>query len=319
MNINYNNDYNIVINENNNVNINNINLINNEEINNEEINNEEINNDINYNSISNNYLYNLYYYYINCDISYITYFLTSSIILSWIIGLFFINTITFNLFEPISPNAKNLQFYIIDSNCVNSKYSIYKYFSYNFVHSGLLHLIFNSFTLLIYGNITENTSSKKFIPILFVFFGGSIYAAIIYMIYAPTEILAGASCGIYALMGYFVCNYYLHINNIEQLLNDLYYPIATQKILYIITLIIFISELLIFVFIIILNINTNIGYLGHIMGFIFGYMYRICIIKNNNNNNKLSIQYAILLLFIIFSSLLLILYFFTDFPLSKFC
>ncbi len=143
----------------------------------------------------------------------------------------FVLTYLFNTLSFLFGISSNfiIDWFALSPNLNNLLYKPWTLFSYGFLHSGLLHILFNLIFLFYIGNLFLDFFNKKqFIAyyILGIFFGGIIY--LFSYNYLPAlnhqnTILVGASAGVMAILvglASYVPNFALHfrfIGNIKLL------------------------------------------------------------------------------------------------------
>ncbi|XP_022902730.1 rhomboid-related protein 2 [Onthophagus taurus] len=145
----------------------------------------------------------------------------------------------------------------------------WRFFTYMFVHVGLLHLLVNLFVQLLLGVPLEMV--HKWWRVLIVYLAGVIAGSLGTSVTDPSVWLAGASGGVYALIT-------AHIASIIMNWKDMTYPLA---------------QLAIFVVVICTDVGTaiynryvgdkndeHIGYAAHFFGALAGLLIGITVLKN---------------------------------------
>ena len=166
--------------------------------------------------------------------------------------IFYINIIAF-IFTLAIPNLMFLfAVYPINSN----EFSIYRFITYMFIHSGFTHLIFNMVGLLSFGPLCENDLGEK--KFLWLYFISGVFGAFIQLLFFNVP-LVGASAAIFALMVYYALRY----PNAE--LSIIFLPFLSFKAKKLIVFLIIIE-----IFSIIFGIQDGVGHIAHLGGAFIG-------------------------------------------------
>jgi len=103
--------------------------------------------------------------------------------------------------NDINPYDYNLFYYatIPYPNCLDSRHQVWRLFSYSLVHSGLAHLLGNSFGIIIstFGIYKFQKSYK----IITLYTAAVINGALFFYLNKPSNIAIGASGGVYGIAG----------------------------------------------------------------------------------------------------------------------
>ena len=166
--------------------------------------------------------------------------------------IFYINIIAF-IFTLAIPNLMFLfAAYPINSN----EFSIYRFITYMFIHSGFTHLIFNMVGLLSFGPLCENDLGEK--KFLWLYFISGVFGAFIQLLFFNVP-LVGASAAIFALMVYYALRY----PNAE--LSIIFLPFLSFKAKKLIVFLIIIE-----IFSIIFGVKDGVGHIAHLGGAFIG-------------------------------------------------
>ena len=87
----------------------------------------------------------------------------------------------------------------VNASIIND-YEYWRLFSSMFLHSDLLHLFMNMFTLLLYGSLVEKFF-KRYEYLIIYFFSGFLGNLFTLMLYPPNSLSVGASGAIFGLLG----------------------------------------------------------------------------------------------------------------------
>ena len=143
----------------------------------------------------------------------------------------------------------------------------YTLISHMFIHGNFFHLFFNMFFLWIFGNnIEDELGSFKFL--IFYLIGG-ILAALIQIIFIENiDIsLIGASGAVSAVLGA-----YLKLYPTAPILT-LYFFLIFIGLTYIPAFVFIVFWFLVNVFNLFFDSSSNVAYLAHIIGFIYGFLF----------------------------------------------
>jgi len=166
--------------------------------------------------------------------------------------IFYINIIAF-IFTLAIPNLMFLfAAYPINSN----EFSVYRFISYMFIHSGFTHLIFNMIGLLSFGPLCENDLGEK--KFLWLYFISGVFGAFIQLLFFNVP-LVGASAAIFALMVYYALRY----PNAE--LSIIFLPFFSFKAKKLIAFFVIIE-----IFSIIFGVQDGVGHIAHLGGAFIG-------------------------------------------------
>lgn len=138
---------------------------------------------------------------------------------------------------------------------------IWRAFTSMFLHAGFLHLLFNMFSLYLFGPELEKIAGKvRFLTIyLFAGIGGSIAT---YLIHSPSYASVGASGAVFGIFGAYAAILVRHRK-------------TTPHLRQVILPIIVISVILTF-------LQSNVNAAGHIGGLIVGFLFGMFYFSNKN-------------------------------------
>lgn len=148
---------------------------------------------------------------------------------------------------------------------------VYQFFTYMFVHGSFTHILFNMFTLYVFGRVLEERIGTKEFLLYYLLVGtlsGISSFFLYYFALGTNTVLMGASGAIYGLL----------------LLYAVFFPFNS---IYIFGLIpVKAPYLIIFYFVIELwsqfgGSSSNIAHLTHLSGLVFGYIYILVRMKLN--------------------------------------
>jgi membrane associated rhomboid family serine protease len=169
--------------------------------------------------------------------------------------------VQFSLTSPISLPNQQLIFLPISTwpNCSNLKTQFWRFFSHQFVHAGLMHLLSNQCMTLLFGVFVE--ISHGFWKTLFVYEIGILSGALLHSTCLPYRGLIGCSHGVYALYGTTVSLCFIPFP-----------PLSTNTTYRYTVLFSIFIQLLTDIFAFLFYFNPAVGYMAHIGGFVSGLL-----------------------------------------------
>lgn len=133
---------------------------------------------------------------------------TATIVLTmwtfYIIGIFFIigyDKVIINAHSPLSPPIREFEFSVVNywPHCKDLMDQYWRLTTSQFIHANPMHIASNSFIILLYGCLFENSQGHIRLFIIFQF--GIITGTLGHAIFTPYRGLIGSSHGAYAICG----------------------------------------------------------------------------------------------------------------------
>ncbi len=115
------------------------------------------------------------------------------------ISLIVLNVVCYFLAFIGDDNDYFFLFAQVNASIINN-YEYWRLFTSMFLHSDLLHLFMNMFTLLLYGSLVEKFF-KKYEYLIIYFFSGFLGNLFTLVLYPPYSLSVGASGAIFGLLG----------------------------------------------------------------------------------------------------------------------
>jgi len=115
------------------------------------------------------------------------------------ISLIVLNVVCYFLAFIGDDNDYFFLFAQVNASIINN-YEYWRLFTSMFLHSDLLHLFMNMFTLLLYGSLVEKFF-KKYEYLIIYFFSGFLGNLFTLLLYPPYSLSVGASGAIFGLLG----------------------------------------------------------------------------------------------------------------------
>ncbi len=149
----------------------------------------------------------------------------------------------------------------------SQNHNYFEFFTYQFTHGGLLHILFNMFALYSLGpEVFRKLKQNKFLTLYLL---GGIFAAITHVVFSQPGILVGASGSIMAILAVFT---FLYPNTKLYLF---FIPIGI-KAKYLVS-----AYICVELYLSIFGDSSGISHWGHVGGFAFGCLfYLINYLKN---------------------------------------
>ena len=162
------------------------------------------------------------------------------------------------------PFAHELYFWGVGNNYLISEGQYWRLLTPIFLHGGLMHALFNSFALVLFGPALEQMLGK--VKFIFAYFGAGLIASIVTLLLAPANYThVGASGAIFGLFGIYVFMITFRKHLIDQ---------ANSQIV-----------LTIFVIGLVMTfLRPNINIYAHVFGFIGGFVLAPLILTKNINS-----------------------------------
>jgi membrane associated rhomboid family serine protease len=147
--------------------------------------------------------------------------------------------------------------------CKDWRPEVYRLACNQFVHISIVHVLSNFLTLLVIGIPLEMMHGS--LRVFSIFHISLVCGNLSNAIFAPNTILVGASGGIYGILGTWLANLYLNWNEIKNPIQKLVSTVGTVVI-----------QLILFWF----SVESGVGYIAHIFGFLTGSLIGLFILKN---------------------------------------
>ena len=227
--------------------------------------------------------------------------------------IFFINFFFFfyyidkenNSIQDINTNDRSLYFFAYSQYpyCENKKNEFWKLITYSFVHSGISHLLGNSF--VIYMSTIMISHSQNLINLLSLYYSSIINSALYFYITNPYGACIGCSGGAYAMVGSNLSNLLLNYDNMSviELNTNIFF-------MFIFSLSDIISFFMLY--------KDNVAYQVHWASFLYGILYGFSFFKIKNKNKiKKKLKTICIFFMCYYNSILLLNYLFNSPPIFK--
>ncbi len=173
--------------------------------------------------------------------------------------LLIINIAVFFL-QKISPQDILVQWFGLSPQLAIFKFHIWQFFTYMFLHGGVMHIFFNMLFLWMFGCEVERTlGSKEFLKLYFIC---GVGAGILHLIFSFNSTVMGASGAIYGVMVAFAV---LFPERVITLLLFFFLPVQL-KAKYLVMIFVGISLLS-------LGSNDGVAHFAHLGGAAIGFLY----------------------------------------------
>lgn len=173
--------------------------------------------------------------------------------------LLIINIAVFVL-QKISPQDILVQWFGLSPQLAIFKFHIWQFFTYMFLHGGVMHIFFNMLFLWMFGCEVERTlGSKEFLKLYFIC---GVGAGILHLIFSFNSTVMGASGAIYGVMVAFAV---LFPERVITLLLFFFLPVQL-KAKYLVMIFVGISLLS-------LGSNDGVAHFAHLGGAAIGFLY----------------------------------------------
>ncbi len=173
--------------------------------------------------------------------------------------LLIINIAVFVL-QKISPQDFLVQWFGLSPQLAIFKFHIWQFFTYMFLHGGVMHIFFNMLFLWMFGCEVERTlGSKEFLKLYFIC---GVGAGILHLIFSFNSTVMGASGAIYGVMVAFAV---LFPERVITLLLFFFLPVQL-KAKYLVMIFVGISLLS-------LGSNDGVAHFAHLGGAAIGFLY----------------------------------------------
>jgi membrane associated rhomboid family serine protease len=168
--------------------------------------------------------------------------------------------------SPTLPDNKNYPFKGITDypDCSNIRDEWGRPFSYQIVHTGLNHIIGNTFAIFIYGSFLENllsfySANARFLYCFGVFEMGVFYGALSFSYVYPFDSIVGSSSGVYSLIGSNISAIIIHYDKINFF--KWFFAVTVIGV-----------DLLLELVFYFVSYNKTTAYMAHAGGFLFGLL-----------------------------------------------
>lgn len=194
------------------------------------------------------------------------YFIPLVLFLKWIFyGYMFIFKDSSKINDVSSPNYKPFWFGVFSEcdECIDIRNQCWRLLSYSVLHTNFYHLLFNTISLLIFGGLLEYITGRV---VIIVFINTVIFGAISIGYSDPYAILVGSSGGVYGVLGGGFGVSLVNLNILSKI------SLVSIFIVFLLTLVINLHEYF-------YHRSTNTAYEVHLIGFIYGFLISISIVK----------------------------------------